>query len=230
MTFTKPILAVMVVALSLSGCATDEAGNPRPLTRAEKGAIIGAVGGAAVAAHSTKDGNKRGKRVLLGAVGGGLAGAAVGNYMDQQRKDFQQQLAPEVQNGSIAIEKLPGNNLRVTMTSQTAFDTNSTEIKAGFKPSLTKISKILVKYGKTQLTVIGHTDNVGTNDYNQSLSERRAQSVNGYLQGKGVIAERVDSVGRGEEAPRATNANENGRRLNRRVEILIEPIVEDAAG
>jgi outer membrane protein OmpA-like peptidoglycan-associated protein len=214
----------------VAGCATNEAGEPRPLTRAEKGAIIGAVGGAAVGAASTKDGNKRGKRTLIGAIGGGLAGAAVGNYMDNQRKDFQKALAPEVKNGAVIIEKLPGNNLRVVMTAQTAFDTNATAIKQGFKPSLNKIAKILVTYGKTQLTVIGHTDNVGSDSYNQGLSERRAGEVAEYLTSKGVINERVDHVGRGETAPRASNATAAGRTQNRRVEILIEPIVEEQQG
>lgn len=215
----------IALIFGLSACATDEYGRQRPMTDAQKGAIIGAVAGAAVVGLASK--NKRGKKMLLGAVGGGLAGAAVGSYMDSQKKDFEKQLASEIGAGAIAIEKLPPNNLRVTMTAQTAFDFDRTDIKPGFQPAMDKIANIMVRYGKTYLTVIGHTDSVGTDAYNQRLSERRALAVHDYLLGQGVIAERVNSVGRGEREPRASNATEEGRRLNRRVEILIEPIVAE---
>jgi len=89
---------------------------------------------------------------------------------------------------------------------------------------------VLVRYGKTHLTVVGHTDNVGTHQYNQTLSERRSGAVADYLRGKGVIPQRLASVGQGENTPRATNATEEGRRLNRRVEIVVEPIVADTQG
>ena len=215
----------MALAFGISACATDEYGRQRPMTDAEKGAIIGAVAGAAIVGIAAKD--KRGKKMLLGAVGGGLAGAAVGSYMDSQKKDFERQLAPEINAGAITIEKLPQNNLRVTMTGQTAFDFDRTEIKSGFYPAMDKISNIMVRYGKTYLSVVGHTDNVGSDSYNQQLSERRARAVHDYLLGQGVIPERINSLGRGEREPRASNATEEGRRLNRRVEILIEPIVAE---
>jgi outer membrane protein OmpA-like peptidoglycan-associated protein len=93
-----------------------------------------------------------------------------------------------------------------------------------------KIANVLVRYGKTHLTVVGHTDNVGSNQYNQTLSERRSGAVADYLRGKGVIPQRLVSVGQGENSPRATNTTEEGRRLNRRVEIVVEPIVAEAQG
>jgi outer membrane protein OmpA-like peptidoglycan-associated protein len=220
------VLAVVAAFVAVSaGCATDEYGNRRPMTDAERGAIIGAVGGAAVGAIGNKSNRNRG--AIIGAVGGGIAGVAVGTYMDSQKKDFEKVLASEVKAGEITVQKTGQNDLLITMTGQTAFDFDSTVIKPGFYTTMDKIANILVRYGKTQLTIVGHTDNVGSEQYNQSLSERRAKAVNDYLLNKGVLIQRLAFVGRGETAPRASNATEEGRRLNRRVEILVEPIVAD---
>jgi len=212
----------------ITGCATDEYGNPRPMTDAQKGALIGAASGAAIGALAKKD--KRSKGALIGAVGGGLAGAAVGSYMDSQKRDLEKVLAPEVQAGAINIAKVNQNNLLVTMTSQTAFAFDSAEISTGFRSTMDKIANVLVRYGKTHLTIVGHTDNVGTHQYNQTLSERRSGAVADYLRAKGVIPQRLVSLGQGETSPRATNATEEGRRLNRRVEIMVEPIVVETPG
>lgn len=221
-------LIVAVFTLFSIGCATDEYGNRRPMTDTEKGALIGAASGAAIGALAKKD--KRGKGALIGAVGGGIAGAAVGSYMDSQKRDLEKVLAPEVQAGAIQIQKMNQNNLLITMTAQTAFDFDSAAIKPGFNSTMDKLANVLVRYGKTHLTISGHTDNVGSDEYNQSLSQRRATAVNDYLSAKGVIPQRLASVGRGESAPRATNANEEGRRLNRRVEVLVEPVVAEPQG
>jgi outer membrane protein OmpA-like peptidoglycan-associated protein len=222
-------LAIFTLIIALTavttGCATDEYGNPLPMTDAEKGAIIGAASGAAIGALANKD--NRSKGALIGAVGGGIAGGAVGTYMDSQKKDFEKVLAPEIQAGAINIQKVNQNNLLVTMTSQTAFDFDSTVIKPGFYSTMDKIANVLIRYGKTHLTIVGHTDNVGTDQYNQTLSERRAQAVNDYLRNKGVLVQRLVFLGRGETMPRAANTAEEGRRLNRRVEIVIEPIVAE---
>ena len=219
-------ILIAAFATVSTGCATDEYGNRRPMTDAQKGAIIGAVSGAAVGAIANKSNRNRG--ALIGAVGGGLAGAAVGNYMDTQKQDLEKVLASEVQAGAIEIRKLDQNNLLITMTSQTSFDFDSSAIKPGFYTTMDKIANVLVRYGKTHLTIIGHTDNVGTDQYNQTLSEQRARAVNDYLLNKGVLVQRLEFVGRGESAPRASNDTEQGRRLNRRVEIVVVPIVADA--
>ncbi len=223
----KRFMVFLVIAVFTAGCVTDEYGNRRPMTDAEKDALIGAASGAVVGALAKKD--NRSKGALIGAVGGGIAGVAVGSYMDSQKKDFEKVLASEVNVGAIEIQKVNQNNLLITMTSHTAFDTNSTEIKAGFVTTMDKIANVVVHYGKTHLTIVGHTDNVGSNQYNQTLSERRAQAVADYLRNKGVITQRLEPTGRGETSPRATNATEEGRRLNRRVEIIIEPIVAETS-
>lgn len=209
-----------ITVFMLSSCAKDEFGNPRSLTNAEKGAIIGATTGALIGYK--KDGKK--KALLYGLVGG-LAGGAVGSYMDSQRKDFEKQLSSEIQAGAVEVIKLPEDNLMVTMTSQTAFNVDSTNIKPGFKPTMNKIASIVNKYGKTHLNIVGHTDSTGSRAYNQKLSEKRARSVKRYFRNKNVIPERMTAFGQGEDSPRADNNTESGRRLNRRVEVIIEPIV-----
>ncbi|MBI3777179.1 MAG: OmpA family protein [Gammaproteobacteria bacterium] len=220
------LMMCLVIALATLSCATDEFGNRRPLTNTEKGAMIGVGAGALVGYLARKD--HKGKGALIGAVGGGLAGGAVGAYMDSQRKDLEKALAAEVKSGAITIEKKDQDTLMVTMTAHTSFDSNSSEIKPGFHSSLDKIADVLVRYGKTYLVIIGHTDNVGTTEYNQALSERRSGAVREYLQNQGVVPQRLEIIGKGETEPRAANTKEEGRSLNRRVEILIEPVVHEA--
>lgn len=220
----KRFIALAVATLfTLAGCATDEYGNRRPMTNAQKGALFGAAGGALLGATAK---NKK-KGVLIGAVGGGIAGGLVGTYMDNQKRDLEKVLAKEREAGAIDIDKLENNILRVTMTNQTAFEIDSAQIKPGFEPSMDKIAEVVNRYGKTHLTVVGHTDNSGSDQHNQALSERRAQSVQGYFTNKGVIPERLAFAGKGEQEPRASNTSANGRQLNRRVEIFIDPIVEE---
>jgi outer membrane protein OmpA-like peptidoglycan-associated protein len=219
----------MIAVFGLSACATDEFGNPRPYTDAEKGALIGAASGAVLGGVVSKKKNRT-QGVLIGAVGGGLAGGAVGTYMDSQKKDLEKALAPERNAGAIQVEKLPNHVLRVTMTDQTAFAVDSAEIQSRFHSTMDKISTVLNRYGKTELTIVGHTDSTGTTQHNQALSERRAQAVETYFSQKGVVSQRLESQGLGENAPRASNATAEGRQLNRRVEIIIEPIVADKAG
>lgn len=220
----KRFIALAVATLlTLAGCATDEHGNRRPMTNAQTGALIGAASGALLGATAK---NKK-KGVLLAAVGGGIAGGLVGTYMDNQKRDLEKTLAKEREAGAIDIDRLENNILRVTMTNQTAFEVDSAQIKPGFEPSMNKIAEVVNRYGKTHLMVVGHTDNSGSDQYNQALSERRAQSVQGYFSNKGVIPERLAFAGKGEREPRASNNTASGRRLNRRVEIFIDPVVEE---
>ncbi|MDR3428661.1 MULTISPECIES: OmpA family protein [Silvimonas] len=217
----KVVIPALISALLLSACAND-LGDKRSMNNTESGAVIGAVGGAAIGALVDK--NHRGKGALIGAVGGGLAGGAVGAYMDKQAKDLQKQLAPEIQAGNIILQKQSDSQLIVTMTSATGFDTNSSTVKSGFTPTLNKISSVVNQYGKTTIAVIGYTDNVGKADYNLALSQRRAQAVNDYLVGRQVNPVRLTSEGRGVAEPRATNATEAGRAMNRRVVLVINAV------
>jgi outer membrane protein OmpA-like peptidoglycan-associated protein len=218
-------LVVILTAFALAGCANGIKGpSDRPFEGWEKGAALGAVGGAILGATAYK--KNRNKGALIGAIGGGLAGAAVGRYMDQQKRDLEKNLAPEIQAGQAKVEKLPNDVVRITMTSQTAFDTDSTAIKPGFRSTMDKLADVVVRYNKTTLTVVGHTDNVGSDKYNQDLSQRRAFSVAQYFESQRVDPLRLATAGKGESQPVASNTSEGGRQLNRRVEIYVEPVVE----
>lgn len=214
------VAGALSAVLILAGCATDQYGRTRPMTDAEKGVLIGAGVGAAVGLAS-----KDKKNVLIGAVGGGIAGGLVGHYMDKQKQDFERVLRPEIDAGLVSVDALDQDRLRVTMTSGTSFDVDSAQLKPSFYSTLDKIAEVLKRYGKTQLALVGHTDSTGSDAYNQQLSERRAQAVEKYFLSNGVIPERLQAFGRGESQPRASNATPEGRTLNRRVEIIITPIV-----
>lgn len=215
-------MSILAASVALGGCAAD--GSMRPMTRTQSGAMIGAVGGAVVGAMAYK--KDRTKGAVVGAIGGGLAGAAVGHYMDNQRRDLEKNLAPEIQAGQARVQKLSDQVVLVTMTSQTAFDTDSSSIKPGFHTTMNKLADVVVRYGKTTLTVVGHTDSVGSDAYNQRLSERRALSVAQFLETQRVDPLRLATAGKGEAQPVASNASEAGRQANRRVEIYVEAVVE----
>jgi len=212
---------VFGLGLTLAGCAQDP---NRPMTHTQSGALIGAIGGAVVGAMAYR--KNRTKGAVVGAVGGGLGGAAVGNYMDSQRRDLEKNLAPEIQSGQARVQKLSDQVVLVTMTSQTAFDTDSADIKPAFHSTLDKLADVVVRYGKSTLTVVGHTDDLGSNAYNQKLSERRALSVAQFLESRRVNGMRLATAGRGELDPVASNASESGRQANRRVEIYVEAVVQ----
>ena len=213
---------ILLTSLALASCAADQPlGN---LGHREQGAILGAVGGAVIGAVAYD--KNRTKGAVVGAVGGGLAGGAVGRYMDDQKRDLEKNLAAEIKSGQARVEKLQNDVVRITMTSQTAFDTNSANIKPGFHTTMDKIADVVVRYGKTSLTVVGHTDNVGSDDYNQKLSERRAHAVAQFLSGRRVDPIRLAVSGKGEMSPIASNSTESGRQANRRVEIYVEPVVQ----
>jgi len=215
-----PLTAIFL----LSACTTTDLGDSRDLDKTETGAIVGAVSGAALGALINK--NNRSKGALIGAVGGGLAGTAVGYYMDKQAKDLALQLQPEIQRGEVTIDKRASDSaLIVNMTSTTGFDNLSTVLKPGYTSTLKKIAVVLNQYGKTTVTVIGHTDSLGSNADNQVLSEKRAQSVLDYFASQNVNPLRLDAYGKGETEPRADNGTDAGRQLNRRVELLIVPVL-----
>jgi outer membrane protein OmpA-like peptidoglycan-associated protein len=214
----KKRFALSALALVIAGCATDE------VAYRDAGLVIGAASGAVIGAIAYD--KNRTKGAVIGAVGGGLAGAVVGRYMDDQKRDLEKNLAQEIKTRQARVDKLANNVVRITMTNQTAFETNSTDIKPGFHTTMDKVADIVVRYNKTTLTVVGHTDDVGTNSYNQQLSERRAHSVAHYLEAKHVNAVRLAIAGKGETQPIESNSTETGRQANRRVEIYLEPVVE----
>ncbi len=215
---TKLILTSAAVSASLLvGCT----GQDDPNRRAKVGAAVGAVAGAVLGHQVNSDSGK-----WVGAAVGALAGAGVGNYMDNQQREFETELAEEQRQNELEIERLKDDTLKLTLDSEVSFDFNKSDVKSAFRSSLDKLAGVITKYDRTVVHVIGHTDSVGSDEYNRGLSQRRASSVGDYLISRGVPAARVRTEGRGESEPRDSNATEAGRQLNRRVEIFLKPIVE----
>ena len=213
----KTALVSAVVALALlAGCATDD-----PNRQSKSGAAIGAIAGA-VLGHQVEGDKGR----FVGAAIGAIAGAAVGTYMDDQERELEEQLAAEQAANEIEMQRIDEETLQLSLNSGVTFDFNSDRVKAQFHDSLDKVAGVLSKYEKTAVHVIGHTDSVGSDSYNQDLSERRAGSVGSYLTLHGVNNQRLLLEGRGESEPRASNATDSGRAQNRRVEIYLKAIEE----
>ncbi len=213
----KKGLFVSVIALVVVGCSADD-----PYLRTKSGAAIGAVAGAVLGHQIDHDSGR-----YVGAAVGALAGGAVGNYMDNQQQEFEETLSSERSQNQLEIERLKDDTLKLSLDSEISFDLNSANIKPAFERSLNKLAGVIVKYDRTTVRVVGHTDSTGSWEYNKRLSERRADSVARYLEREGVPAVRLTTEGRGPDEPRATNSTAAGRQLNRRVEIYIKPVVEE---
>ena len=208
------VAALAGVLLLSAGCAT----NPDGTTEYKRTAI-GALGGAAVGAGSgalIAGSGHRGAGALIGGVVGATAGGAIGNYMDRQAAEMKRRL-PEA---AIARE---GDKLYIALPSGILFDVDKAETKSTAKDSIAKAAEVLVKYPDTYITVEGHTDSTGTTEYNQKLSERRADAVRDQLLRDGVPASRLSVKGYGESNPVADNATPEGRQSNRRVQLEIRP-------
>ena len=211
-------LSVMFV---VSGCNTINPYTGETQTsKAAKGAGIGAAVGAILGA-ATGDKDDRLKRALIGAGIGGLAGGGVGAYMDVQEAKLRQELegtgVSVTRNGDQIILNMPGN---------ISFDSGSSEIKPSFLNVLHGVNLVLNKYEKTLITISGHTDSDGSNSYNQLLSEQRATNVASYFLNQGIQIERLAAIGYGETRPIASNATPEGKYANRRVELHLDPIVQ----
>lgn len=203
-------------AIALSACATNES-----LNRGQTGAAVGAVAGA-VLGHQV-DGDK-GR--FVGAVVGAVAGNAVGRYMDEQQRELERQLSEEQAAEEISISRLPDNSLKLNVSNEVSFDFDSSVVKIDFRDSLDKVAVVLSDYPDTAVHIFGHTDSLGSEQYNQLLSERRASSVRNYLVSRGVQARRARQQGFGETMPVADNNTDVGRERNRRVEIYLKPIIQ----
>jgi outer membrane protein OmpA-like peptidoglycan-associated protein len=211
MTSAPKRILVLVAALTLGACATDD-----PNERAKIGAAVGAVAGAVIGHQAHHD---RGKYV--GAAAGAAAGAAIGNYMDKQQQALEEQLAAEQRSHQIELERVREDTIKLNLSSEVSFDYDSAALKPSFYPSLDKIASVISQHDQTSIEIVGHTDSRGSEAYNQRLSEQRAESVANYLIQRGVSSSRITTSGRGELEPRGTNSTEAGRQLNRRVEIFL---------
>ena len=213
------IMTAAVALLGLTACTTGPLVDQNdPNRQAKQGAAIGAGVGAVLGAISGDDPEERRRNALKGAIIGGAGGAIIGNSLDRQEADLRAQMG----NNNVTIQNT-GDRLIVTLPQDILFATDSASVRPDLQRDLRTVAQNLNAYPNTTVQVIGHTDNTGDAGYNQSLSQRRAQSVAGILIAEGVSASRVRSIGRGEDAPIASNLTPEGRQQNRRVEIVILP-------
>ena len=203
---TLRFLPALAALASVSACAS--------LSQKEKGAIIGAASGAAVGAAVGNAAGSTAKGAIIGAAVGGTAGAVIGHQMDQQAKEIKQEIPGAV------VERV-GEGLQVTFESGLLFPYDSDVLTAQAQQNLNTLATSLDKYPNTDIIVVGHTDAVGSDDYNLTLSERRANAAVNYLVNRGVTRARLRAAGRGESEPVAANDTDAGRQQNRRVEVAI---------
>lgn len=217
---TTQSIFISVILLLVSACTTINPYTGETQTsKAVKGAGIGAAAGAVVGLISGDNGRERRKNALIGAGIGAIAGGSVGYYMDVQEAKLRQKLA-----GTGVSVTRQGDNIILNMPGNVTFAVDSADINSRFYAVLDAVSIVVNEYDKTLIEVMGHTDNTGAADYNQSLSERRAASVSDYLKSREVLAGRLAIYGYGEDYPVADNSTESGRSQNRRVEIALVPI------
>lgn len=221
-------LFIMITIASLaavSGCQTfDPYTGEEKTSNTAKGAGIGAGIGAVLAYLKNKDesSKKRKKRMLQAAGIGAIAGGGIGYYMDTQEAKLRKQLRAS----GVRVER-DGDNINLIMPGNITFVTAGHDLNADFYEVLDSVILVLQEFDKTLIVSAGHTDSRGSNEYNQGLSERRANSVAQYLLSKGVVEARIETVGFGETTPIADNGTAEGRSLNRRVELSLLPITEE---
>lgn len=206
----------IIIILFLAACAPLE-------TKTQKGGTYGAAGGAATGAILGQAIGRDTEATLwgaaIGAALGGATGAGVGRMMDNQERDMRDALAAS----EAAAVHREGNLLAVVLKGDLTFDTDSTVVKPGLYKELDRIAGVIVQYPQTLIRIEGHTDNTGSETYNQELSERRASNVRNLLVQRGVPYARVEIIGYGESLPVATNDTPAGRQMNRRVELKVAP-------
>ncbi len=198
------IVISIAAALIVGGCGT---------SKTVKGGAIGAGAGGAVGAIIGKQTGNTAAGAIIGAAVGGTAGALIGRHMDKQAEELK---AVE----GAKVERV-GEGIQLTMESGILFRTNQYALQEQARKNIQKMAEVLKKYPDTDIVIAGHTDSDGTDEYNQKLSERRAQSVSDYLQSLGVSGARLKTMGYGESQPVQSNDNAAGKQANRRVEVAI---------
>lgn len=222
MTRARLSLALAAAAsVALAGCTTGPMiAENDPNRQAKQGALIGAGLGALTGAIiGGDDVAERNRTIAAAAIVGAGVGGLVGNRLDQQEAELRQQLG----NDTNIVNT--GDRLIVTMPQDILFATDSAALRPTLQSDIRTVGQSILAYPETTVQVIGHTDNTGDAGYNLDLSQRRAQAVASLLMSEGVPGNRVQTIGRGEDQPVASNLTPEGRAQNRRVEIVILPSV-----
>ena len=217
---TKILAALLIPTLAVSACNTSTGFDQNIYrTQTKQGAIVGGLIGA-VAGMSTGGDNRVERRqgAVRGALIGAGLGAAIGNELDKQAAELRR----DMDNNEVMIQNT-GDRLIVTLPQDILFAVNSTHITPSLRSDLAVLAQNLINYPNSTIQIIGHTDNTGSAEYNQSLSTERALAVSSVLQQNGVPQFRIQSMGRGESQPIASNLTPEGRAQNRRVDVVILP-------
>lgn len=205
--FTVLMLAgLMLASMSFVGCQS--------LSRTEKGAAIGAGAGAVIGGVVGKKYGDTAKGAIIGAAVGGTAGAVIGQQMDKQAQDLEEDLP------GAEVDRM-GEGIAVKFDNSLMFDFDSAQLRPEARDQLRNLANNLHEYPNTDLVIVGHTDAIGSDEYNMGLSRRRANSAADYLRSQGVSSARITTVGKGEREPIASNETDYGRQQNRRVEVAI---------
>jgi outer membrane protein OmpA-like peptidoglycan-associated protein len=199
------ILALIAVAPLAVHCA---------MNKAEQGAIVGAGAGGVAGAVIGKATGSTVRGAIIGAAVGGVAGAVIGHQMDKQAEELAYKLPG-------AIVQRVGEGITVTFPDGLLFAFDSDQVMPAAREHLRQFATSLRKYSNTRTYIVGHTDSKGGAAYNRALSDRRALAAASFISQEGVDRARISTAGRGEGEPIATNSSDEGRRLNRRVEIAI---------
>ncbi|EZH83611.1 OmpA family protein [Ectopseudomonas composti] len=214
----RNLIAATALMAMLAGCTT----NPYTgESQAGKAGVYGGIGAAtgAVIGAATSSKKDRAKGALIGAAVGGATGGGYGYYVDTQEAKLRQTL----QGTGVQVQR-NGDDLKLIMPGNITFGSNSADISSSFYPTLNSLVLVFKEFNKNGVNIVGHTDSTGSQELNQSLSQRRAQSVANYLTANGVPGQRISAYGAGPSQPIASNATDAGRAQNRRVEINLRPL------
>lgn len=205
------IIITALVTLFLAACTTTD-----PYTGEDKVRKSVKYGAAGAVVCGLIGATRNSKSARNAAAGCGAIGAGIGAYMDHQEKELRE----ELEGTGVRVIR-DGDQIQLIMPSNITFNTDEYLIKNEFYSTLDSVGKVLYKYKDTQLDVIGHTDSTGNDNYNMTLSQRRANSVASYLENNGIQGNRLTTIGMGETQPIADNNTVNGRAQNRRVELYV---------
>ena len=197
-------LAILAVSFILQGCSA---------SKTVKGGAIGAGAGGLIGAIIGKQTGNTATGAAVGAAVGGTAGALIGRHMDKEAEEL-----AKVEGAK--VERV-GEGIQLTMESGILFATNQSTLQPDARQNIQKMADVFTKYPDTNLVIAGHTDSDGTDEYNQKLSERRAQAVADYLRSLGVAGARLQTIGLGETTPVDSNETSAGKQANRRVEVTV---------
>jgi outer membrane protein OmpA-like peptidoglycan-associated protein len=206
----RTLTIAMCAAIAVAGCADMNMGN---MSQTQKGTAVGAGVGALAGAAIGGD--------TRGAVVGGLLGAAGGYVWSRHMQDKKMAMERATMGSGVQVSQTADNQLKLNIPSDISFDTGRADIKPNMRPILDQFANGLSNQPNTEIRIIGHTDNTGSDAVNDPLSVQRAQAARQYLAARGVDPNRIVIAGRGEREPIADNSTEAGRAQNRRVEIFL---------